>query len=1155
MKKALLLICECLLTSFVAVAQTVNVSGMVYDELGEGVIGANITIVGTTAGTVTDFDGRFELTAQKGQKIEITYVGYTTQVLEVKPQMVIRLKPESQQLTEVVVTGISVIDKRISSAAATSIKASDAQLAGVADVSRSLEGRAAGVSVQNVSGTFGTAPKINVRGRTSIYGSSQPLWVVDGVPLSSPVNVSADELSSGDAKTLIASAISGINSDDIESFDILKDGSATAIYGARAMAGVIVVNTKRGRAGHSSLNYTGEFTYRLKPSYSDYNIMNSQEQMAVYQELEQKGWLEFTTLKNSKSYGVYGKMYSLINTYDPTTGRYMLDNTQVARNAYLRQAEFRNTDWFDLLFNHNIMQNHSISISGGTEKAQVYASLSAMYDPGWYKSSKVSRYTGNVNASFNIMKNLTLSLATMGSFRQQRAPGTIAAAADAITGKTSRAFDINPFSYAITNSRVLDPNENYRNNYSDFNILDELNNNYIDLKVTDVKFQGELDYKPSYVPGLTLRGLAAIRYVKTAYEHNIKDNSNQARAYRAGIEPEEDEGIRNANENLYTDPDDPTALPEIVMPLGGIYDLTDYQTLSTDFRFTANYYNTFGKKDHEEDHKIDILVGVESNSLTQQGTGFTGYGYQYDNGGIPYVDYHLFKQMQEEGSVYYSNDMAWDRRLGFFGTATYAWRDRYSITGTIRYDGSNQLGRSRKARWLPTWNVSGAWNAHEEHWWNEHRFKAAKWWNTAKLRLSYSLTAERGPASNSLAIFQSYSPYRPFASVTESGIELYSLENSELTYEKKHEFNVGVDLGFFGNRLNIEFDYYTRNNFDLIGLVQTSGIGGVIDKTANAAAMKSWGCEFTISSLNIDHKFADGSNIRWNTDFIFSFAKNKITDLSSYSRLSAFVNGGGYAREGYPVRALFSVPFAGLDENGMPTFYTNAEHTETTMTGINFQQYDDLDFLKYEGPVDPTITGSFNNTLTWRSDKAGTFRFNVFFTYSFGNVLRLAPLVPVTSSSDFSDLVASSREFKNRWMVPGDENYTTIPTIPTTRQYRDIANLNTAYSAYNFSDQRVAKGDFIRLKEIALTYDFPQRWFQRQTVDKDGNVRKYKRGARKDQPREEAVKSFSMKFSATNICLIYADKKLNGQDPEYFSTGGVSSPVPRQFTFTVRMGM
>ena len=201
------------------------------------------------------------------------------------------------------------MDRRLFTGSTAKLDAGSAKIDGLTDVSRSLEGRVAGVSVQNVSGTFGTAPKIRVRGATSIYGSSKPLWVVDGVIMEDVVDVSADQLSSGDASTLISSAIAGLNSDDIESFAILKDGSATSIYGARAMAGVIVVTTKKGRAGSFRLNYTGEFTTRLKPSYRTFNIMNSQDQMEIYQELQQKGYLNYASLANASDSGVYGKMY------------------------------------------------------------------------------------------------------------------------------------------------------------------------------------------------------------------------------------------------------------------------------------------------------------------------------------------------------------------------------------------------------------------------------------------------------------------------------------------------------------------------------------------------------------------------------------------------------------------------------------------------------------------------------------------------------------------------------------------------------------------------------------------------------------------------------------------------------------------------------
>lgn len=361
-----------------ASAQTQTVKGRVVDENNAPVIGATVVVKNRpTIGTSTDVKGEFALQGVPkgggGGKLQISYVGYKTQDVDIAPDIRVKLEPDAQAVEAVVVTGMTKMDKRLFTGAADQLVADDVKLAGMADISRGLEGRSAGVSVQNVSGTFGTAPKIRVRGATSIYGSSKPLWVVDGVIMEDIVDIDADDLSSGDATTLIASAIAGLNAEDIESFNILKDGSATSIYGARAMAGVIVITTKRGRAGVSTINYTGEFTYRMIPSYRDFNIMNSQDQMSVYMDMQKKGWLNLAeTITDSES-GVFGKMYQMI-----AAGQ--LQNDDASIGNYLRAAEFRNTNWFSELFNNNVMHTHSVSLTSGTDKSSYYASLSAMSD-------------------------------------------------------------------------------------------------------------------------------------------------------------------------------------------------------------------------------------------------------------------------------------------------------------------------------------------------------------------------------------------------------------------------------------------------------------------------------------------------------------------------------------------------------------------------------------------------------------------------------------------------------------------------------------------------------------------------------------------------------------------------------------------------------
>jgi hypothetical protein len=210
-----------------------------------------------------------------------------------------------------------------------------------------------------------------------------------------------------------------------------------------------------------------------------------------------------------------------------------------------------------------------------------------------------------------------------------------------------------------------------------------------------------------------------------------------------------------------------------------------------------------------------------------------------------------------------------------------------------------------------------------------------------------------------------------------------------------------------------------------------------------------------------------------------------------------------------------------LNDEGLPTFIN--EKGETTISGIYFQENTDLDFLVYEGPSEPTILGSLGNDFSWKG-----LRLNVFLTYSYGNVVRLDKAF----YAHYSDLDAMPREFKNRWMAPGDEAITNIPVIASRRQYQNIENLTYAYNAYNYSTVRTAKGDFIRLKEISLNYDIPKNWTE-----------------------AIGIHNASVKLQATNLFLLYADKKLNGQDPEFFNSGGVATPMPKQFTCTIRLGI
>ena len=1099
------------LSAAVAQAQPKTVKGTVVSGAdGQPLVGATVTVDGNTKYyAITDLDGNFQINnVPSGAKYLIaSNLGYKDGQVAVAAEVRIVLDEDANVLDAAVATGMYTVDRRLNTGSTVKLDAAESNISGMADISRSLEGRAAGVSVQNVSGTFGTAPKIRVRGATSIYGSSKPLWVVDGVIMEDVVDVSADDLSSGDANTLISSAIAGLNSDDIESFDILKDGSATSIYGARAMAGVIVVTTKKGKAGQSRLTYTGEYTYRLKPSYDTFNIMNSQDQMEVYQELQQKGYLNYAETANASNSGIYGKMYQLITQYDESSGTFGLENTQAARNAYLRAAEYRNTDWFDLLFNNTIQHNHSISASGGTDRANYYASLSVMQDPGWTKQSSVQRYTANVNTGFKISESLTLNLIGNASYRKQRAPGTINSETDVVSGEVKRDFDINPYSYALNTSRALDPNEYYTRNYSPFNIMHELENNYIDLAVNDIRVQGEIKYKP--IPSLEISGIAAYKHAGTTQEHYILDYANQALAYREMSTP----AIRDANPFLYKDPENLYGYPYSVLPVGGIYERQENSMDGWDLRATANFNKTFAR-----DHTVSLFGGTEVSSLDRHSTWFRGWGMQYDFGEIASYDYHVFKQGSEENTQYFTLSNTHVRSAAFFANATYSYKGRYVLNGTARYEGTNFLGKSRTARWLPTWNISGAWNAHEEDF-MKGLYPAL---SHLSLKASYSLTGDRPSVTNSFVVIQAYNPWRPFANDKESALSISQLANLALTYEKKQELNLSLEAGFLDNRINLVADWYTRKNYDLIGPVTTQGIGGEVDKYGNVASMHSDGVEISLTTTNIKTR-----DFSWSTNFIYSHSHNEVTELENKVRMIDLISGTGFTRKGYPVRSLFSLQFDGLNSEGLPTFIN--EDGEKTVSGIYFQENDEekLKNLVYSGSVDPTDVGSFGNIFTWKG-----FKLNVFITYSYGNVIRLDPVF----QASYDDLDSMPKEFRNRWTVPGDEEHTTIPVIASSWQNRVYSSsgnyLSYAYNAYNFSTERIAKGDFIRLKEISLAYDFPKSVTQKLHLG-----------------------TLGLKLQATNLFLLYADPKLNGQDPEFFNTGGVAVPLPKQFTLTLKIGL
>ena len=598
----------CVLTFFLvltmqfAFTQEKSIKGKITDSNGVPLGGVTVIVEGSNRGAASNFDGDYTILAKTGSVLKVSFIGMKTQTITVGSQTTIDIvmDEDRENLDTVVITGYQNVKRELFTGASQTIKAADIKLDGEADISRALEGRVAGVSVQNVTGTFGASPRITIRGSSSILGDTKPIWIIDGVIQEEIVNLSVSDLVSGDANTLLSSAVAGLNASDVESFEILKDASATALYGARALNGVVVITTKYGKKNQKpTFNYAAEYAVRDIPRYTNYDLLNSQETVSVYREMETKGFLNLPSSFQGRYGGIYNIMYRAINNFDETTGQFQLQNTPEARARFLQQYELANTNWFKTLFSAAPTQTHTLSFSGGGENSTSYASLGYYTDGGWTVADRVRRITGNLRNTYFLMDDkLKITTQLQGSIRNQLAPGTFARQEDVVSGSYTRDFDINPFSYAINTSRALRPRdadgnlEYSRYNWAPFNILDELKNNGIELNVSDIKFQGQGEYEIN--KNITYNFLGSARYATSNGEHAITENSNVAGAYRA----DETTIVQDQNTFLFSDPDFPNSRPKVVLPVGGIL-ITSKNTLVTyTFRNTLDFTIRFNNDAH-----------------------------------------------------------------------------------------------------------------------------------------------------------------------------------------------------------------------------------------------------------------------------------------------------------------------------------------------------------------------------------------------------------------------------------------------------------------------------------------------------------------------------------------------------------------------------
>ena len=804
-----------------------------------------------------------------------------------------------------------------------------------------------------------------------------------------------------------------------------------------------------------------------------------------------------------------------MSTINPATGEYYLPNTPEARMNFLRQREYANTNWFDHLFTLKPITNHAITISGGGKNSATYASIGFYNDAGWTIADKVSRFTANVKNTFYISDKFTATLTTQANVRSQKAPGTMPQRKNNTLGVFERDFDINPFSYALGTSRTLRPyNEDgsleyYRNNWAPFNILNEYDNNKMNISVLDFKVQGEGTYRLNQ--DMAIKALLSMRQAYTSTTHEVHEGSNIVQAFRANENP----FVAQQNIYLVRDNDNPQLQPKVGLTHGGILNKTEASLKS----FLARIAFDFDKRINN--HDLKAFVFTELRSAERTVNPFQGYGIQYDRGNQIYTNPLIFNKLINEGNSYFNLQNRYDRGITFSFNGTYGYAGKYVFNMVLNCEGSNTSGKGARALWLPTWNVGAKWNIDQEEFMKDY-----KTISRLALRASYGLTAKMNEeAISANSIYKSGIVNRYNFDNRENKLNIIHLENRDLTWEKMYELNIGLELGLFDNRISTTLDVYQRNTFDLIDLVRTSGVGGQYYKYANFGDMRTQGVELGLHTKNIVT-----DNFSWSTSLTLSAMNQKITRLLNTPNAFDMVVGRGRGNiVGYPKGSLFSFNYQGLNNNGLPTFdfglYPSNKGEYSNIAGADFldTQYTKT-YLLYHGPIEPQVIGGLSNTFKYKD-----WTLSFFLTMQAGNKIRLNP----TFDPEFGDLNVFSKSYYNRWLNPGDEFHTDVPVLPSQELIAKVGkeNIERTYNTYNYSQNMVADGSFVRMKNISLEYNVPNTFLEKLKL-----------------------RSVSLRLNVTNPFLIYSDKKLKGQDPEYYKSGGVSLPTPKQYTLTLNIG-
>lgn len=1000
----------------------IGITGVVKDEQGRPIAGVTIRVKGTDNVAVTNEEGRFllNLVADKAI-IQFSYVGYLPEEVNVTKDaeisMVLRLSPAQLDEVNIVSTGYQSLPKERATGSFSKVDNTLFNRRVSTNILERLEGIVPGLAFStNYDSTNPRQGEFSVRGLSTIFANSRPLIVVDNFPFD------------GDLYNL--------NPNDIESVTVLKDAAAASIWGARSGNGVVVITTKRGsKSTPLKIEFNTNYTLIARPDLSyGRNFIDGADFIEAERFLFSQGYYN-ATLSNATRRPVVSPVVELLAQQRSLPAADLNGRAEIDQqiNA-LASNDFRN-DLQKFIYRSPVKQQYALNLNGGGQNNTYYFSGGLDNIPSILNKDNNRRYSLYSGLNLKPVNNLELNTGInfSNNISENNSLGTIQA-----LGKTGYY----PYArLADENGDALSLPKDYRESYLrtltstqlldwSYKPLEELNRGDRTTKVLYAKFNAGLTY--TFLPGLNID-----------FKYQLEKQHTLTRNHRS----QETYFTRNVI-NLFSQVSGNTITRPV--PLGGILSYLKEELNGNSFRGQINFNRTF-----HQDHELTFIAGIDAKELIVNQNNWGYYGYDDVIGTTQPVNYNIsypkFSNLAVAGFI--SNpslvDRLTDEYMSYYTNGSYTYKSKYIISGSARIDQSNLFGVNANQKGIPLWSSGLAWIV------NKETFYPFQWLPYLKLRATYGFN---GNIDKSISAFTT-ARFRGTSFLTNAPyVEILNPPNPELRWERIGVFNIGLDFGTVNNQFAGTIDYYNKRGKDIMGYGPADPTTGILQYKGNVANIKG-------SGIDVELNFRTRGNVQWLSTFLLSKNTDEVSSYNRQTNLQTYIQYGDGSlgveaitpAVGKPVYSIFSYPSAGLDPaNGDPRGFLNGEISKDYAA---LRDLTDINAAVFNGPARPTLFGAFRNAVRY---KGATLSANV--AYKLNYYFRK----PTINYTFFAASWTANSDYTLRWKQPGDEIRTNIPsfTFPLN-QLRD--------EFFQYSDVNVERGDHIRLQDVQLSYDLPQK--------------------------------------------------------------------------------